>query len=89
MIGSLKDRVTFAEILAHFCPIFNESTFNDIESIKQYQEFMNHIDIESLLTTSVNKKTLEKYKNMYVNIEESYVQKQFLKPSEIYKDIFS
>ena len=38
VIGSIKERVTFAEIINHFCPIFNELMFNnDIENLKQHR----------------------------------------------------
>ena len=33
----VKDSITLSEIIAHFCPIFNEISLNEQENFKQYQ----------------------------------------------------
>lgn len=60
VILPVKKGITIAEIIGHFCPIFNEisSTYTMAESFKIYRDFYQNVEMESYLGNIVSKKSL-------------------------------
>lgn len=88
VISPIKSTISSAEIFNHFCPIFNELSQYKNDSEQNDFEYFQNIEIESFLTTFIKKKTLEKYKNMYVDIDDANLLNPLQTNQQVYDEIF-
>lgn len=84
----MKNTITISEIIAHFCPIFNEISAYSTDSFEAYREFFLNLEMENYLAMIVKKTSLEGYKDMYVTGNESLITRRMYTITDIYDYIF-